>query len=388
MSSLPPVEQPQLQTNHLPIAPTAPMASDHFTKKGFLSGLSPARFFSQFFQLPGLHRAHIGLFAVGFALPLVFLFLAQPAKPSFSKEKSQMMANYVGQQQAQQPPATDSPTPIVASAQENNQDDDFQNPDVPTPLAANADADTTAANLVSADATATDDAQLAELANSDGNKTYRYHLTVSKGFLDKAIQLSKQTADNQTAADKAKITEYIDKALESTNKAIELDATEGSGFLMRARIYQTASVLKPELEEYAQQDREIAEALGIDGTDLTGDTNPLDLLPTQQANLADAGPIVADAEEGSDSTVDSTQTNNVEQGQVTMEAGTDEVKVSFPELKSEYALRVDLADTASNPDNITFRVSSRQDGEGFTIKASSPVSDNVTLDWRAIETLE
>jgi len=231
------------------------------------------------------------------------------------------------------------------------------------------------------------DAELAGAGDGE-NKSFNYYLTLSKGFLNKAIELSRSTATagTQSEEEKTEILANLEKALDNANTAIDLDSRQGSAFLLRARIYKTASVIRPELAEKSEQDLQIARALGVDTAALDS-SDPLDYVPTQQADSG-TGAIVADAEEGSDSTVGSETNSNAQTGQAVLQPGSDTVYVVFPGLTTNMQLSVSPAGGTANAQGLTYTIQSRKEGKGFTIQSSAPVEENVTLDWTASELVE
>lgn len=354
MISLPPVETAQLQTNHL--------------ERSFFNRVS--RLIQTFrfnFSWSQLNRAGFDLSCavllirhwgikpqlaglLGLLIPLSALWLVAPHQPRLPNNQKALVATQIQ-------PTTNQNT-------DSNQD----NKDLVANQ--NSSTNTTEASLVSS--VTSNNANSAEI-----NKTYRYHLTLAQGFLEKAVQLSQQTAAQQTDADREKIIANIDKAFSSANQAIDLDSTLGSGYLIRARIYKTASVYQPELADYAQQDLEIARALGINGEDIEN-SNPLDLLPTQQASTP-SKITIADPEEKQASTITTNSTNNTTSNQTTFQPGQSEKFVSYPDLKTNQTIEI-----TSDSANI-FYLRSRQDGRGFTIATKQQLTQETVAEWMIVE---
>ena len=243
------------------------------------------------------------------------------------------------------------------------------------------------AELVSADNTTNNTSvQTTSTADSSTARQYLYHASLAQGFLAKAVQLSQQSSQTgQTDADRQNILSSLEQALQAVNQAIALDDKQGAGFLLRARIYKTASVIRPELTPYADQDLEIARGLGVDASLLAGNGDVLQLLPTEQATNLAGLPVVADVEEGQSTTVQTQAGANSNANQITMPSGWNTIFVSYPSLKASQTLRVDVVDQVQNRAHATFTVVSREEGRGFTISSSSPVQQDVLLEWRAIE---
>jgi hypothetical protein len=357
MSALPPSETPALRTFHLAegaVVPhpslQPPTSSRRFSFPRFAFSVP-----SQLSQLP---------FSRGTALALAFLVLPvgvaialQPQTPKLSAAAQDETQQLLAQQKSEN-------ENLVASL----------DPTLPT-TSNSSDADLTEAELVAA---------------NDAAKSFNYYLTLSKGFLNKAVELSRSTSGSgtQSEEDKSEILANLEKALDNVNTAIDLDSRQGSAFLLRARIYKTASVIRPELSEKAEQDLQIARALGVNDEALNSNDNPLDYVPTQQADSG-TGAIVADAEEGSDANVQTETTSNALSGKATLQPGSDMVYVPFPGLTSDMQLSVTAsAESSQEARGLSFSIQSRKDGKGFTIQSSQQVEHNISLDWKATELLQ
>jgi len=350
MSALPPSETPALRTFHLQEGEI--IAHPSLQKDSSHGKFSLARFrFPS--SLPISKGAIIGLAFL--ILPIGAAFALQPQTPKLSAAQKTEAEQLL--------------------AQQKNENENLV-----------ANLDPTTSNSEDTDASLTE----AELAGAgDGeNNSFNYYLTLSKGFLNKAIELSRSTAaaGTQSEEQKTEILANLEKALDNVNTAIDLDSRQGSAFLLRARIYKTASVIRPELAEKSEQDLQIARALGVDTAALDS-SDPLDYVPTQQADNGN-GAIVADAEEGSDSTVGSETNSNAQTGQAILQPGSDSVYVALPGLTSTMQLSVSPAGGTANAQGLTYTIQSRKEGKGFTIQSSAPVEQNVTLDWTASDLVE
>lgn len=396
MSRLPPIESAYLETSHLVMAhgQTHGQGAASASTSSVLSGSNSSRYADH-----SPHRARrrwpfapavLGVMFAAVAVPAALLYAAQPHQPNMSQDQQQQMAMYIDENNQQQ-------GNLVAANQGNQGTDgnqeytdaalaDTENAIDGTPLVADANASDGAMGegigpVVDADLTT--QAELASSASNVKNKTYAYHLTLAQGFLKKAIDLSQKVQGVQTDGQKAEIKRYLDQSLESANKAIESDAREGSGFLVRARIYKTGAVLDPTLTELSDQDLQIARALGIDNNYLSKGQDVYDLLPTQQATDLAGAPIVADPESGNDDTV-STQTNaNAQTGTVNLPAGQIEIAVDLPGLAAGQSIQVNSA-AGQDAAGATFIVKSQEVGKGFTLQSSRAIDHDVTLEWRVI----
>lgn len=346
MSALPPSETPALRTFHL-------QAGEIVAHPSLQKPVSTGKFSFPRFALPSsLHVSRGAVIGLAFLiLPVGVALALQPQTPKLSANQQSETEQLLAQEKS----ANES---LMANAQTLDE----------------TDPSLTEAELVAADGE---------------NKSFNYYLTLSKGFLNKAIELSRATAGTgatQSEEDKTEILANLEKALDNANTAIELDSRQGSAFLLRARIYKTASVIRPELAEKSEQDLQIARALGVDTAALDS-SDPLDYVPTQQADSG-TGAIVADAEEGSDATVQTETNSNAQSGQAVLQPGSDSVYVVFSQLTSNMQLSVSPAGGAANAQGLTFTIQSRKEGKGFTIRSSAPVQENVTLDWTASELVQ
>lgn len=347
MLSLPPTEHPSLSTNHLVEPQSGWQSSLHWFKKPHLPTLSVKEWRST----PVFGFALGTLLATSATSTLAFQLL-QPNPPALTEKNESSYSKELASAQA--------PSTFLAQAETTL---DTTTPS-PSPLAA---------ELVSAPA-----------ANSPTEKVYAYQVVLAQGFLKKAVDLSQQSRNSQTENQRTAIMQSLDQALQAVNKAIELDPTQGAGFLIRARIYKTATVLQPELAAKSEQDLLIARTLGVNSELLGTDTSALELLPTEQAQNLASAPVIADAEEGTQTNVTSNFQGNALSGKTTLAAGQTLIQVAYPELKATQSLRVDVIDKSQNPSHILFSIVNRVDGQGFTIQASRAPENNIDLEWRAI----
>lgn len=365
MSGLPPIESAHLETAHLQswgqvdsaVNQALGVSSTHAARYRTADTPSRRR------RLP-VSPLITGVVLVAISLPTAFLYLAQPHQPTMDDSQQQKMAMYLDEnKQAQQQ--------MVASAQEDQAY-------MPATLTG---ADTA---IDETPLTATTDANLVASNPNVKNKTYAYHLTLAQGFLKKAIDLSQQTTGNQSEQQKADIKKFLDQALEEANKAIEADAREGAGFLVRARVYKTSAVLDPSLSELSDQDLQIARALGIDSNYLDSGSDVYDLLPTQQATDLAGAPVIADPEEGNQDTVTTATDANAQTGTVVMSANQTETTVSLPSLQDGQTLQVE-ASAGQDTGGATFIIKSQTAGQGFTVQSTQALDHDVTLQWRVIQ---
>jgi hypothetical protein len=215
------------------------------------------------------------------------------------------------------------------------------------------------------------------LTAANASPGYNYQLSLAQSFLKKAVDLS------QTSSDYQSVLTTLEQALSAVNKAIDLDGRQGAGFLVRARIFKTASVIKPELAQASEQDLTIARTLGFDANQVNPQ-DPLQYMPTEQATHTAGIPVVASPEETKAKTVGQTASNNVLTGEIVMAAHSQSVEVDFPTLQDSDQVRVSLKDGSTAPNNITVSVGSRTSGKGFTILSTEAPTSSLTLVWTVL----
>lgn len=349
MLTLPPAERPILHTAHLAVPQTGWHFSLNWLKRPETLTLPQMEF-----KGSPLFGFAIGTTTATAIASLAFFTVLQPHPPGLKDAQRSELTQEIA--------AARAPSNFVAQANAQTV------PEVmPTPSP-------TTAELTSA----------APTAGSPTEKVYAYQLALGQGFLKKAVDLSQQSRTGQTETQRTAILQSLDQALQAINKAIELDPAQGAGFLVRARIYKTASVIKPELNTNSEQDLTIARTLGVNANLLGTDTSILEFLPTEQATNLAGAPVVADAEEGNNTTVAGSSSGNASTGRVTLAQGQTTLTISYPGLKATESLRIDVVDRTQNSGNALFSVVNRADGQGFTIQSSKPLENNIELEWRAI----
>jgi len=220
------------------------------------------------------------------------------------------------------------------------------------------------------------DAQPAKLASANTDKGVDYELSLSSGFLRKAIQLSNSTT-NQTAEDKNRIIGLLNQALEAANRAIESAPNDARAYTTRGRVYQATSVVKPEMKAMADADFAKAKQLGASTpTAPSAPANPMELLPTEQANAQQTA-MIAGPNGAVRQSVAGTASDNANKGTVTLQSGEKELFISFPGLKADTKVYVQPeGDSAS-----VFYVKNKEAGKGFTVAATEAVTAPTNITW-------
>ena len=214
-----------------------------------------------------------------------------------------------------------------------------------------------------------------------GAQQIEYELSLANGFLQKAIDLSNQPGD-QTVAQKDNILSLLNQSLEAAQRAVTLAPNDARGYSSRGRVYLASAAVKPEMKTLAEQDFAKAQSLGAQQPAQAPNTqNPIDLLPTQQAQTQ-TGAMVAGPNDEQKENIDGTVSQNATRGTVTLETGKSEIFVPYTLVKDSTQLYVTAE---NNPDNATIFVKNKEAGVGFTIAVTSASSAPLTITWWEIQ---
>lgn len=234
-------------------------------------------------------------------------------------------------------------------------------------------------------ATLTSAQNLADAQNTQEqgvSNTFEYEISLANGFLKKAVDLS-NTSGEQTVEQKDMIIQLLGQAMDAANRAIKMNPNSPEGYTSRGRIYQTTSAVRPEMKALADQDFEKARQLGSPSpTQAPTMKNPLELLPTEQAQSSQTAMIAGPEDGKQKETVKGSAEQNATRGSVTLAAGTSEVYVPYAQVKDTTQLYV-TANT--NPENVTIYVKNKEAGAGFTIAATSAPSAPLEITWWEIQ---
>lgn len=214
------------------------------------------------------------------------------------------------------------------------------------------------------------------------SNSFEYEISLANGFLKKAVELS-NAAGEQTVEQKDMIIQLLGQAMEASNRAIKLNPDSPDGYTSRGRIYQVTSVVKPEMKVLADQDFEKAKQLGSPTpTSAPSTKNPLELLPTEQAQSTSTAMIAGPEDGKQKETVQGATEQNAKRGSLTLEAGKSEVVVPYTLVKDTTQLYV-TAD--KNPENVTIYVKNKEAGVGFTIASTSAPTAPLEITWWEIQ---
>ncbi|MEK7457984.1 MAG: hypothetical protein AAB612_00640, partial [Patescibacteria group bacterium] len=217
-------------------------------------------------------------------------------------------------------------------------------------------------------------------------QNFEYEVSLANGFLKKAVTLSNAT-ETQTVEEKDMIVQLLNQALEAANRAIGMNPNDSSGYTSRGRIYQTTSVIKPEMKLLADQDFAKASTLGaLNPTQATSTKNPMDLLPTEQA-AGNFTAMIAGPEDKTKTTIQGETEKNATRGTVILDpskldTSKNEVFVSYPQVKDTTQLYVTAE---KNPENLTLYVKNKEAGNGFTIASTATPNSPLDITWWEIE---
>lgn len=205
-----------------------------------------------------------------------------------------------------------------------------------------------------------------------------YELSLAERFLAKAIKIS-NTSSQQTAQEREQIVFLLNQALESANKAIQLNAQDARAYTSRGRIYQAISLIKPEMKTLADADFAQATKLGSQTpTEAFETQDPVNLLPTKQAVNPVGQAIIAAPQASSAAEVSGSQEQNTQKHTVTFDPGTEEVFVPYSSITSTTQIYVHAQD---NTENITLYIKNKEEGKGFTIAATQSPTLPLQIVW-------
>lgn len=214
------------------------------------------------------------------------------------------------------------------------------------------------------------------------SNSFEYEISLANGFLKKAVELS-NTQGEQTIEQKDMIIQLLSQAMEASNRSIKLNPNSPDGYTSRGRIYQVTSAIKPEMKTLADQDFEKARQLGSPSpTSEPSTKNPIELLPTEQAQSKSTAMIAGPEDGKTKETVQGAAEQNAKRGTVTLEAGKSEVVVPYTSVKDTTQLYV-TAD--KNPENVTIYVKNKEAGVGFTIASTAAPTTPLEITWWEIQ---
>ena len=212
--------------------------------------------------------------------------------------------------------------------------------------------------------------------NASATSNYEYELSLAQGFLKKAVALSNQS-QVQSVEEKNKIVPYLNQAVGSASRAIELNANDARGFAIRAKIYTAIASINPEMQTLADADTQ--QAASLSGSTLQAtpiQENPLDLLPTQQAQAPQAtDTLIAAPTDGEQATLQSTTETNATSGTAIIKQNEQEVRVDTTALLESSLV------FATGPDGVSTFIKNKEPNNGFTVGTTAPVLEDTQIHW-------
>lgn len=202
---------------------------------------------------------------------------------------------------------------------------------------------------------------------------FNQSINFAQNFFDKAISLSKN--QNQTETDKQEIISSLNESLTHINNAINQQPQNPTGYFLRSQILASLGKINPNAKQAAAADLEVAQKLSQgEEVNLPSAQNPINLIPNQQASLAQniiiASPTEALAKEGQAQTSSDTIT-----GSVILPARKQEVIITNPKITSESPIYL----TPKNQSEAVF-IKSQTDGQAV-IGINNPISTDLTIDY-------
>lgn len=202
---------------------------------------------------------------------------------------------------------------------------------------------------------------------------FNQSINLAQNFFNKAVSLSKN--QNQTETDKKDIIESLNQSLTYINSAINQQPQNPTGYFLRSQILASLGKINPNANQAAATDLEIAQKLSK-GQEVTlpQAQNPIDLIPNQQAGLAQniiiASPTETLAKEGQTQT-----SSDTTKGSVILPARKQEVIINNPQITANSPIYL-----ISKNQNQTVYIKSQSEGQAI-IAIQNPISTDLTIDY-------
>lgn len=205
-------------------------------------------------------------------------------------------------------------------------------------------------------------------------KTLAELVSFSQNYLNKAISLSLTTPQTQT--DKQQIISYLEQSLDYSNQAVLTYSQEPQTYLLRAQVLTSISQTNPDALIQAEKDLEIAQQLANgQSVSLPQSVNPLDILPSQQANLPQ-DLIIASPQQENTASISVQNNSNAITTTITFPSGQTRLEIANPQITSDSYIYV-IPQTKTNQ---VISVVSKEKGS-FTIGTNEPLDTDINLDY-------
>lgn len=219
--------------------------------------------------------------------------------------------------------------------------------------------------------------ELTSATPTPNQTNFAQSLNLAQNFFDKAVALSQNP--NQSESDKQQIIANLNQSLTHTNTAINQQPQNPTGYIMRAQILTGLSKINPQAQTQAASDLEIAQKLSQGQTvTLPAAQNPIDLIPNQQASLAQN--IIIAGDHSSD--------GGRSEAEVSSEVGFTRSSTILPARQQQITINNDQITQNSSiylmPVSPTpVYIQSQSEGQAV-IGITTPLSTDLTIDYYII----
>ena len=208
----------------------------------------------------------------------------------------------------------------------------------------------------------------------ESNKTLVELVGFSQSYLNKAVSLSLTTPQSQS--DKQQIISYLEQSLDYSNQAVLTYPQEPQTYLLRAQVLTSISQTNPNALIQAKKDLETAQQLANNQpVSLPQNINPLDVLPSQQANLPQ-DLIIASPQQENTASISAQNNSNAITNTVTLPIGQTQLEITNSQITPDSYIYI-IPQTKTN--QVIF-VASKKDGS-FTLTTNKPFDTNISLDY-------
>jgi len=208
----------------------------------------------------------------------------------------------------------------------------------------------------------------------ENTKTLVELVSFSQTYLNKAISLSLTTPQTQT--DKQQIISYLEQSLGYSNQAVLSYPQEPQTYLLRAQILTSISQTNPDALTQAEKDLETAQQLANNQPiSLPQNINPLDVLPSQQANLPQ-DLVIASPQQENTTSVSTENISNATTTTTVLPAGQTQLEITNSQITSDSYIYL-IPQTKTNQ---TIFVASKKEGS-FTLSTNKPFDTDISLDY-------
>ena len=212
-----------------------------------------------------------------------------------------------------------------------------------------------------------------------------YYLSASGEYLRRARELSNKLGMNQTNADKQEIITLLNQSLLMANNAVVFYPSAPESYAVRAKIFETISVLDPSASEKAQKDKIIATELGENKAPVIPPADLIRYEPIEEASLLNQVAIALPQEDRVGE-LDGEKEDNAEKGTITIPAGQTQVIVKSSSITPENLVYFTplgnlLSSILSLTSKTTCEVQEKDCLGSFTLAISQALPHDLAIDW-------